>query len=599
MFFHFLAQAVFALWLLKAHAIAQPIHEARAAFMQNDFTAATRAYHEVLASDTVRAHRVEAATSLASYAWRLHRDTTTAMRLLADIERAIPDRRFPAIMQRARMLRESGLFEGARREARAALAAATTRVERLTGEIAYAEAVIKGNPPPSMLDSTIAKLRRLVRDHPGVLQPAELLIHAGAQRAHVDAVREGWRSYYLITGDTLSGPLVQPRRMLARTRISNEELARALADSKLFAAAALLIPPQTNNKQLSGIRAYAEFVENVRRVTDEYYGQIAIGNSTHDQWRATLDSLARALWPQLDWPGEAPTYSFELGAAELQRRYGAVYRLGRTAGQRDMHYGHAAVDTRRTVRQHGREMEVSFVALDAMVSNGYQSWAWDGRAAHGGWGGAEQIVQVRPNYVEEPIAVWAAMNDTTRAGEARERLRADSTADLIKGRRDSIGYFPSVAVRMERDGRIRLANALRARGLSGRALEAAFVAELGRADQESSIFAHEGRHAIDARFFPGLRATEQEYRAKLSEIAFAPHPRLALAGILSPNTGDATPHGQANERVMVGLHQWMRQHQSEIAGLNPQQPLLPQLPLLTDEQLRAAAAALDPMAREN
>ena len=43
----------------------------------------------------------------------------------------------------------------------------------------------------------------------------------------------------------------------------------------------------------------------------------------------------------------------------------------------------------------------------------------------------------------------------------------------------------------------------------------------------------------------------------------------------------------------------MKQHASEIRGLDRSAPLLPQLPLLTDRELKAAFASLDPFARDS
>ena len=114
--------------------------------------------------------------------------------------------------------------------------------------------------------------------------------------------------------------------------------------------------------------------------------------------------------------------------------------------------------------------------------------------------------------------------------------------------------------------------------------------------QESSIFAYEGPHAIDAEFEKLKNSAAREYRAKLSEIAFAPVPRLAFSGILTDNIGNGSPHGQANLKLMKGLVAWMEEHRSEIAGLDGSRPQLPQLDKLTNDQLRAAARSLDPMA---
>jgi hypothetical protein len=45
-----------------------------------------------------------------------------------------------------------------------------------------------------------------------------------------------------------------------------------------------------------------------------------------------------------------------------------------------------------------------------------------------------------------------------------------------------------------------------------------------------------------------------------------------------------------------GLVAWMEEHREAISGHDPTPPLLPQLPLFSDEQLRAAFRSMDPLA---
>jgi hypothetical protein len=137
--------------------------------------------------------------------------------------------------------------------------------------------------------------------------------------------------------------------------------------------------------------------------------------------------------------------------------------------------------------------------------------------------------------------------------------------------------------------------ALRARGLRGESLRLAFLAGYERAKLESTIFAHEGRHAIDKTLGESFTPADLEYRAKISQVVFAPEPRIALGGIFDANIGDASPHGQANERLMKGIVAWMSSHAAEIAQLDRSRPLLPQFDRLTDDQIREAFASLDPM----
>ena len=64
--------------------------------------------------------------------------------------------------------------------------------------------------------------------------------------------------------------------------------------------------------------------------------------------------------------------------------------------------------------------------------------------------------------------------------------------------------------------------------------------------------------------------------------------------VLHPDIGPGG-HGEANLRIVQGLVGWMEEHTDEIDELDPSRPLLPQLYLLTDDQLQAAARDLDPL----
>jgi len=248
------------------------------------------------------------------------------------------------------------------------------------------------------------------------------------------------------------------------------------------------------------------------------------------------------------------------------------------------------------VTQYGKTARVMFVVLDGMVTNGLQSWAWDDNGGHGGWQRRDTIVQVRPVFVEHALSLWVSADPDRRAGEIRN-IAADSAIDWTIARADSIGYLPGVASRLHRDGRDALIDSLRRAGVPDSALGREFVRVASRLIRESSIIAHEGRHAIDDGLDPRLSPEDREFRAKLSEIAFAERPKMVMSAIVHPNIGDATPHGRANARVMLGLIRWMRAHGSEISGFDAKLPVLPQLPLLTDAQLRRAFRSMDPLAR--
>jgi hypothetical protein len=141
----------------------------------------------------------------------------------------------------------------------------------------------------------------------------------------------------------------------------------------------------------------------------------------------------------------------------------------------------------------------------------------------------------------------------------------------------------------------------RARERAGAAgdLRREFLDEYWSASFNQSIFAHEGRHALDRKLVTGLARLNDanlEYRAKLSELALAHYPRLALVNINDRTIGSGSGHGKANERVLKAYVDWMRRNSNAISGYDPALPPLIQIDKLTDDQIRTVARGLDPIA---
>ena len=209
----------------------------------------------------------------------------------------------------------------------------------------------------------------------------------------------------------------------------------------------------------------------------------------------------------------------------------------------------------------------------------------------------DAIWQVRPAYANGALLAWRRLHSEEAKAEVAERLQRESELDDERARANPRAYLPGLALRLEMQGARGVLRRLEQQGLKGEGLRLAFLAEYDRAVQESSIFAHEGRHAIDFLIGTKLRPEwKGEYYAKLSEVVFTTDPRLALGGILTPNIGNDSYHGQANQRIMKGLVEWMKRHRKEIRGLDLERPLLPQFDLLSDEQIKEVFRSMDPLA---
>ncbi len=586
----------------------------------------------IAASATARPSDREAANvELARIAWRIDGAIEPARARLVEVARAAR-RKTPALLLLARMEQATGRWAAARAAARRALAEAGTDAERRSATVALSSALVAeeieaaragkanayGGGGRQRLGEALGLLAPLVRDEPGLLEPSKTALDAALLLGDGPAALDAWRSYYLAAGAADSALLAAPRTVLSKrlpswkgpaaSRGDREAVVEALAGSRFFTEAVILAkdprpPSAARVDRLPRVRdlvLYESYIRDVRETTDRYYRDVARGTADPAAWKAALRRRAERLWKGLSWPAGRPPFDAKVlersDDTELGVRFGAVGGLGTTGGHEDLHMGHRVVDEKRVADQYGRRAEIRFLALDAMVSNGYETWMWDGQGSHGGWGGSGFIVQVRPAYAQGGPWRWREMTDPERRAKSLAFIDEESARDLERAAKDPYAYLPGLSRRLLRQGLSKFLDDEKARGLAGAALRSAFVAETDRAVIESSIFAHEGRHAIDAQFERIEDRAEREYRAKLSEIAFAPAPRLAFDGILTDDIGSPTPHGRANLRLMKGLVAWMDAHRAEIAGLDAGAPLLPQLDKLTDEQLRAAARSLDPMA---
>lgn len=587
-----------------------------AALQRQEIAAAVTAFSEA-ARDSTPARRAAAERMLGVIAWRFYEDQGEArvhfgnalatgadtMATLIELARlATAEGRYRQAFELADRARRSSTDDLDSRGAILQLGKAVTEAAlaaRLDGGAAGERTAVGSDTTVAV---AVRALRLLVRQTPGRVDEAHQLLLASLIAGDGVAAREALDSYYLIDtgGGSMHSPipaaLAQLHSMLAgwhadqATRAERARLASALGRARFYDAAGLVAPGGTD------ILAYAKYCRRVAREANEYYRRTLVAGERPDALTRLVIRAERDLWPRLTWPGAPPRF-FPAGAdAELGRRFGALLQLGITGGYYDMHLGHVVGDERRTVTQYGKTARVTFVALDGMVTNGLQSWAWDDNGGHGGWQRRDTIVQVRPIFVEHALSLWVSADPARRIAEIRN-IEADSAADWTLARADSIGYLPGVASRLHRDGRDQLIDSLRRGGVPDSTLGREFVRVASRLIRESSIIAHEGRHAIDDALDPRLTPEDREFRAKLSEIAFAERPKLVMSAIVHPNIGDATPHGRANARLMLGLIRWMRAHGSEIQGFNGRLPVLPQLPLLADAQLRRAFRSMDPLAR--
>jgi hypothetical protein len=447
------------------------------------------------------------------------------------------------------------------------------------------------------LDAAAAQLQVIsdaARGAPGV---AGVRFAVAMARRDAIAAFAAWRDYYWLTDNdapqALGGYAGRVQQLFTTGLTASatdadilaliELLNRAgfTADARQYAAETNIAGRAADAPAWRKAAAFFVFDDAIRASTLRANREIANGgNATWyiDEVRAAMGQLMHATGVSGDPP------------VVLAENFGIFGTLGETSGYPSLHGGHLVQQENIAVSQYGRSGAMRFIVIDRMLSNGYESWLWDGWAEAGGWSSdGNTIVQVRSAYTDGPLTALRR----TRPGPTRDRFLAVNERAAADERtalgRDGIASLPATSYRLEQQAYDQIAARI---GDD----DEAFIAEVWRATNQYSIESHEGRHALDNANEPNLSTPNLEFRAKLSQIIFADYPRLGLASVAGQEISD-TPHGIGNRRVLNGYRTWMRRHRGEIAGFDTSAPTLTQLDKLTDAQIVAIARSMDPWAR--
>jgi hypothetical protein len=532
----------------------------------------------------------------AHLAWKLRGDTLAAARYLGDA--------FAIARDSSQVLVEAARVAGVRRRYRDAIRTAYDAMirsadaerrglaARVMASLATDAAFAARHHP--IADSLDRRLLTALRDtmsarvqrFPGRTVDARALIDVGAMLGDSAAVDAGLRSYFALGGPDLSAAI--------DSVFAPQTLVDRLIRGRLHESAALLLkarPPDGATSELADVLAYADFLRGLRQASEGVYRASLRGTARSGDLSRAVNAQGRALWRLLHWSETPPRFYPAALYRELTNRFGAVMSIERSGALEELHLAHRL----GAFMIDASSSRAPVIVLDGVTASGIDAWLLDGAGGRAGWLARDTIFARRTSFTEVPFLALVGLTNPQSMPAEMLRIARDSAADLARARRDSLGYLPGVAARVFRAGAMAILDSLNeAAALSERERAAAFTRALYMNLMTTTIVRHESRHFVDAKAGRRGAAADDELRAKIDEVVGAPHPRLALTAILSPNIGDASAHGQANRRVMRGLARWIRRNGSSIAGYDSAMPALLHLPNLTDAQLIAAFSAMRP-----
>ena|GEM_PF-1590005 len=491
----------------------------------------------------------------------------------------------------------------------------------LRAQIIYGESlgmIGKGLMPDkeNLLQASKA-LKYILARQPGRSAPAELLLGISLLRKNGPDAYDAWKSYYFITSDSNINRALLPSYVTFHSilpgwrgrDLSNSErynLVMALGGSQFYDYAELLAGYRIFGKYsildspgIKQILQFEKYIKAVEKVDNTFYPKIAAGVKNYDSaYEMAIEIPSRKLWITLDRRNSISNYTEDDFFSQIETKFGAEGYMGTTVGYFSLLLGLKVHDELKEINQYGLKAYFRYISISRLISRDFTSWY--GATNVGGWGTDSCIYQVRDAYLQDPFTRLSWVTDSTAYKQITNQIVELRKRDLIICRQDMYAEPSFLALYIKLNASKQLFDSLQKAGLSSNPLYLAFISETMRLNVESTVFAHEGRHAIDQLYFKAqfdsMSQDERELRAKYSEIIFSSKPKLALTGsILGGDLDSSTIHGKANLRLRKIIVNWMQLHNKEIGEIDNSMPLLMQLDVLTDQQLRDICLSADPL----
>jgi len=593
------------------------IGDANKAYNSYNLKEATELYLKVFKNTNANIDdRVLAGKRLSYFSWHFHKNIEDA-RKYANASLQLNKDRSKILNSLAKYEAKAENFTKAREASEKAIENAETENEKLTAHTNYTnvvlqEAIYQVNNSQGvntdLIEDALNKIEVVNTKEPGQIISAEIQLGLALLLKDGKNAYQSWRNYFRIPkGNDAKGILEEPEKKLKSVLLTwqadeldihkRNQLIIGLADSRFYHFADLLIKylPNTNNKETNKVKdiiAYWDFCVKIEKHTYEIYRNMAFGNET-SKMKKESKKLQKQFWENLFWENKHPRFKTSNFADEIFKRFGTKFILkGSVNGYWCFLGGHSVVDDKRTVEQYGYSETIRYISLDFMIANDFTGW-FLGYFRVGGWAKKDAIIQVRSSYASKPVKIWRKLTDEKLLKEWQDEIIKESAKDDSLALKNPHTFLPGLSSRMKYKACNRLLDSLKAQGFKDNELRMNFISSYESINVNSSIFAHEGRHVIDKNIgnFTGQKL---EFRAKLSEIFFTQFPFLAISSIFIENIGQNHAHGQANEQIVINLVKWMDNNKNEIKDFDTGRPTLPQLDLLTPEQLKKAVQSMEP-----
>ncbi len=592
------------------------IEAAEQAYNDFDLEKSEKILNRILEHDTTDVElKCDALRRLSLIKWKFYKNYQSAYRLLLKAD-SLGESKYKAWALATRISRENENFDDALDANQKMLKYAVSESQRQEAVIENSKVIYESaikeikdgrNPDTVKLHKSANRLLNILNTDAVSHEQSKLLLGISLLLDDYEKLITAWMSYFHFHDTSEVYPYLQQayRTLIeVKTKYENsnssidtkETLIKALGLSRLYE----YIPAVTYNKnidynqEVTDLIVYSQYLDTVKKVTNEYYRQIATNEADEKEYKQWLSNVRKELWKQVSCFNKSE-YDEKKFMNETEKHFGAKGFSGGTANFSGfvLCLGHIVDREKVVIEQYGYTPDLTYTQIDMMTSNGYSSWFWENQAS-GGWATDDEIIRVREVYLSQPYKNWVSLNDTIIRNGILNEIKL-----LMSGHHnmDQTSLAGKLEAKLNFDANTELYDSLFDLGLRSNNLKLAFLRTYSKRREEATIFAHEGRHSIDKRYFPEefakMTNAEREYRAKLSQLIFATEPRYELAGMVS-SIGDSG-HGLANKMIVEDIIEWINQNNESIPGYSANRSAFEQIFLLSANQIKECCKKAEPL----
>jgi len=580
---------------------------------------AKKIYQEIWASTESIIEKKEAGNQLIFISWKYYDDYESS-KAYADSLLVLDIDNFDILIKIADISIQAKKFKNAEQYLKNSFKKAKSENQIKSSHIKCAEYVLlksqkeyitKNTPDLNEVKEALDKLDVYYQNQPEDLQIVRLYLGLALILNDKQKIKDTWKTYFRIPQNKkATGMLVEAEKNIDKglqLKDSINFLVKGLADSRFYDYAAMIIDKNNidlnQNPDLKDIYNYYTYLNDIEKLIYGFYKDKLFNRESDEKYLNNYYSLCIDFWNKLDWGDNKPMFYEKAFEEELFKRFGAKINNGKGGNQIGFFIGHSVVNESRSIEQYGRITDLTYLSLDYIVGNIFPHWYF-GFFGIGGWATIDnEVLQIRKVTFNDN----SPLKSFNRLISGNEKEKWLKEIENISEKDDSIAslnpyaLLPGLRERIKYNSYSQIIDSLKAKIKTQYQLKIEYLSLVDNILLNSSVYNHEGRHLLDSYDdFPinskMYSSEEREFRAKLSEISFSADPKLIIAETILRSEGGA--HEAANKRIVKGLVDWMEIHKNSIKGFDIDRPLLPQMDLLTNNQIIQAIQSFDPLYAE-